>query len=127
MPLNLFGGYNLATGQGSITPDMAKYVLYEDHTVTQEVMRDYTANLSGELFDLPAGPLGMAVGAESLEHDAFSHPDALTQEGNTSGNVTYNVKGEKEVVIDVAALHGKGYPAPVNPSPAPAPSPARPG
>jgi lipoprotein-anchoring transpeptidase ErfK/SrfK len=31
-----------------------------------------------------------------------------------SDRVTYNIKGQKEVVIDIAALRGKGYPAPVN-------------
>ena len=28
--------------------------------------------------------------------------------------VTRTIKGEKEVVVEVAALKGKGYPAPVN-------------
>ena len=43
------------------------------------------------------------------------------------GNVTYNVRGDKEVVIEVAALRGKGYPAPVNLTPpAPEPKPAAP-
>ena len=32
----------------------------------------------------------------------------------TSEKVTRNIKGEKEIVIDIAALRGKGYPAPVN-------------
>ena len=95
-PFNIFGGVDQATGQGSITPDMAKYVLFEAHDVTEEVMRDYTANLSGDLFDMPAGPFGIAFGVESLEHDAFTHPDALTQEGNTSGNVTQPANGRED-------------------------------
>jgi len=95
VPFNIFGGYNTATGQGSITPDMAKYVQYENHDVTRETMRDYTANLSGDLFDLPAGPFGVAVGVESLEHDAFAHPDVLAQEGNTSGNTTEASNGRE--------------------------------
>lgn len=33
---------------------------------------------------------------------------------NASGKVTSTIKGQKEVVIDIAALAGKGYPAPVN-------------
>lgn len=33
---------------------------------------------------------------------------------STSSKVTRNIKGAKEVVIEVAALRGKGYPAPVN-------------
>jgi hypothetical protein len=30
-----------------------------------------------------------------------------------SPKVTRTIKGQKEVVIDIAALHGEGYPAPV--------------
>ena len=33
---------------------------------------------------------------------------------SNSSKVTRNVKGQKEIVVDVAALRGKGYPAPVN-------------
>ncbi|MDT7779165.1 MAG: hypothetical protein QOC99_1677, partial [Acidobacteriota bacterium] len=41
-----------------------------------------------------------------------------------SGRVTYSMKGQKEIVVDVAALSGKGYPAPVNLSGGPPPPPA---
>jgi len=58
-------------------------------------MRDYVANISGDLFDMPAGPFGLALGVESLEHDAFGHPDALTQEGNTSGSVVQPANGRE--------------------------------
>ncbi|HKU17776.1 MAG TPA: TonB-dependent receptor [Candidatus Saccharimonadales bacterium] len=95
VPFNMFGGYNLATGQGSITPAMAQYVLFESHDVTSETMRDYTANITGNLFNLPAGPVGMALGVESLEHDGYSHPEALVSEGNTSGNVTQPTNGKE--------------------------------
>ena len=33
---------------------------------------------------------------------------------STSDKVTRTMKGEKEIVIDIAALKGKGYPLPVN-------------
>ena len=95
VPFNWFGGYNLATGQGSITPAMANFVLYEDHAVTSEVMRDYTADITGNLFNLPAGPVGVAFGVESLEHDGYQHPEAVTQEGNTSGNVVQSTNGRE--------------------------------
>ncbi len=95
VPFNIFGGYNLATGQGSITPAMANYVLFEEHDITQETMRDYTANITGNLFNLPAGPVGLALGVESLEHDGLEHPDALVQQGNTSGNATLPSNGRE--------------------------------
>ncbi|MEJ7713158.1 MAG: hypothetical protein WKF84_25760 [Pyrinomonadaceae bacterium] len=33
---------------------------------------------------------------------------------NTSDKITRNIKGEKEIVVEIAALKGKGYPAPVD-------------
>ncbi len=88
VPVNLFGGDNAATGQGSITPAMAQYILFEDHDIERETMRDYTANISGDLFDLPAGPFGLALGVESLEHDALFHPDSVAEDGNVAGGNT---------------------------------------
>jgi lipoprotein-anchoring transpeptidase ErfK/SrfK len=49
-------------------------------------------------------------------------PAAKNKKEKGDGRVTYTVKGEKEVVIEIAALKGKGYPAPVNLNPA-APQP----
>jgi lipoprotein-anchoring transpeptidase ErfK/SrfK len=40
-------------------------------------------------------------------------PQKARSKENESGNVTRAVKGAKEVVIEIAALAGKGYPAPV--------------
>jgi type II secretory pathway pseudopilin PulG len=38
-----------------------------------------------------------------------------SKNANTGGErVTRTVKGRKEIVLDIAALQGKGYPAPVN-------------
>ena len=43
-----------------------------------------------------------------------SNSNAKDDKKPTSSRVTRNIKGEKEVVIEIAALKGKGYPAPVN-------------
>ena len=95
VPFNIFGGFNPATGQGSITPAMANYVLFEEHNDFGSSMRDYTANITGSLFNLPAGPVGLALGAESLEHDGFFHPDALVSAGNTTDNVSQPTNGRE--------------------------------
>ncbi|HVC29335.1 MAG TPA: TonB-dependent receptor [Gammaproteobacteria bacterium] len=89
VPFNWFGG------NPSITPAMLNYVLFEAHDVVENTMRDYTANITGNLAQLPAGPLGVALGAEYLEYDGFSHPDATTASGNTSGNVTQPTDGRQ--------------------------------
>ena len=95
VPWNPFGGYNLATGQGSLTPQMLAYSMYEEHNVDSVTMRDYTANITGDLFQMPAGPLGVALGAEYLENDGFDHPDSTTATGNTTGNVSTPTDGRE--------------------------------
>jgi iron complex outermembrane receptor protein len=87
VPFNIFGG------AGTITPAMLNYVLYEDHSVISVTQRDYTGNINGSIVDLPAGPLGFAAGYEYLEQDGFSHPDATTASGNSSGNATQPTDG----------------------------------
>jgi len=80
VPLNLFGG------AGSITRSMLDYVTFNAHDITGYEMRNYTGNISGEIFDLPAGPVGLAVGYEWRQEYAFDDPDALIAAGNTTGN-----------------------------------------
>lgn len=87
VPLNLFGGsshvgYSTSGDQNSITPAMLKYIMYTDPLLAGNDMRDYTANITGSLVQLPAGPLAVALGGESLEEDGFSHPSGLEQSGN---------------------------------------------
>src|SRR6185312_10531969 len=72
VPVDLFGG------AGSITVPMVQYTTFNPVTTLGSTQRDYTANLTGDLFDLPAGPLGAAIGAEYLEVDGFTHPDTLS-------------------------------------------------
>ena len=43
-----------------------------------------------------------------------ANANSKTKPENANGKVTRTIKGSKEVVIEIAALKGKGYPAPVN-------------
>jgi outer membrane receptor protein involved in Fe transport len=81
VPLNVFGG------PGSITPAQLHYIKFENHDLTQSNLRDWTANLSSDLYDLPAGPLGVAIGYEHLDNYGFHHPSAIDQLGNSYGSV----------------------------------------
>lgn len=80
VPLNMFGGV------GSITPEMLDYVTFNAHDDLGTTQRNYTGNISGEIFDLPAGPVGLAVGYEYRQEEGFDDPDALIAAGNTTGN-----------------------------------------
>ena len=83
VPLNMFGGDGPAGG--TITQAQVAGFGFEAHAVDREDVRNYSANISGDLFDLPAGPLGLALGYEYLEQNGFFHPDALVSFGNTTG------------------------------------------
>lgn len=75
VPFNIFGGV------GSITPAMLAFVGFDEHDRSQQRLNDYQANLSGTLFDLPAGPVGLAIGYEHrIQFGSFT-PDPIIQAG----------------------------------------------
>jgi lipoprotein-anchoring transpeptidase ErfK/SrfK len=56
----------------------------------------------------------MAVDPQGKPVEEPSNTNTNERKPSTSSRVTRNIKGAKEISIDVAALRGKGYPAPVN-------------
>lgn len=82
--LNVFGGQG-PDGLGTITPEMLNFIQFTGHHQTGAQLRNYAANLTGDLLELPAGPLGFAAGYEYRQTEGFISPDALTAAGITSG------------------------------------------
>ena len=80
VPLNLLGA------AGSITPEMLGYSSFVAHDESGYKMKQYFANISGEILELPGGMLAFAAGVESRTEDGFVQPDALIASGNTTGN-----------------------------------------
>ncbi|MDO7840959.1 TonB-dependent receptor domain-containing protein [Sphingomonas immobilis] len=75
VPLNIFGG------AGSITPAMLNYIQFTEIDRSKQELYDYTANLSGDLVDLPAGPIGFAIGYEHRVQIANFNPDPIIAAG----------------------------------------------
>ncbi|MDT8758915.1 TonB-dependent receptor [Sphingomonas psychrotolerans] len=75
VPFNIFGGL------GSITQPMLDYVTFDERDKSSQRLWDFTANLSGELFDLPGGPVGVAIGYEHRDQYASYDPDPLIVAG----------------------------------------------
>ncbi|WP_443029323.1 TonB-dependent receptor domain-containing protein [Sphingomonas sp. TDK1] len=75
VPFNLFGGL------GSITPAMLSFVAFDERDRSSQRLWDTTANLSGTLFDLPAGPVGVAIGYEHRDQFASYDPDPVIVAG----------------------------------------------
>lgn len=75
VPFNIFGG------AGSVTPAMLAFIGFTEKDRSSQQLQDYTANLSGELFDLPAGPVGVAIGYEHRYQRGTFTPDAIITAG----------------------------------------------
>lgn len=75
VPFNIFGG------AGSITQAMLDYVTFDERDKSHQRLTDFTANLSGELFDLPGGAVGVAIGYEHRDQQASYDPDPVIVAG----------------------------------------------
>jgi iron complex outermembrane receptor protein len=80
VPLNLLGGV------GTITPEMLAYSTFVAHDELSYKMKDYYANFTGEITELPGGMLAFAAGLERRSESGYDSPDALINSGNTTGN-----------------------------------------
>ncbi|UXI69940.1 TonB-dependent receptor plug domain-containing protein [Tahibacter amnicola] len=78
--------FNLTGGQSGITPEMLAYVGVVPRNITEQQTKNYTANLSGEIVELPAGMLAFAAGLEYRKEFGYFDPDPLTQSGNVLGD-----------------------------------------
>lgn len=78
VPLNIFGG------AGTITPAMLSFIGFTQQDQSQQELSDVSANLTGDLFDLPAGPLAFAVGLERRRTEGYFQPDAIVAAGLSS-------------------------------------------
>jgi iron complex outermembrane receptor protein len=96
VPLNIFGGQG-ANGEGTITPEMLEYISFVQHDSSEQELTDFTANLSGDLFELPAGPLSVAVGYEYRKKQGFFQPDAIVVAGESNGVPASPTSGEFSV------------------------------
>lgn len=101
-PFNIFGG------EGSITQAMIDYVTFDQRDRSDQTLTDATFNVTGSLFALPAGPLGVAVGYEFRRQDGSFAPDTIVSAGlgsdipaqPTSGRINaHEVYGELSIPV----------------------------
>ena len=113
VPLNLFGGQ---AGGGTITPEMLNYISFVQNDTSQQELTDFTANISGDIVELPAGPLAIAVGYEYRKKEGFFQPDPIVVAGESNGVPSSPTKGAFSVdefyaellipaLADVAGAH----------------------
>ncbi|MGB8510332.1 MAG: L,D-transpeptidase, partial [Pyrinomonadaceae bacterium] len=74
-----------------------------------------TAALQEMAHDAQGKPTNDATPAAASSNAAPNKNTAASNKNSDkSGSVTRTIKGRKEIIIEIAALKGKGYPAPVN-------------
>lgn len=91
VPLNIFG-------LDSITPDMARYIRVSSTVETEFEREMFGFNVGGTLVELPAGPLGVAVGVEARRESGRFSPDDVFAQGLSLGfNATQATRGRINV------------------------------
>ncbi|MFM2044870.1 MAG: hypothetical protein RLY86_3446 [Pseudomonadota bacterium] len=90
VPINIFGA-------GAAAQDALSYITANstfDSTVRQNTAGAF---LSGDVFELPAGAVGFAAGAEYRKEESEFRPDALSIAGISSGNASAPSQGDYDV------------------------------
>lgn len=100
-PFNIFGGQG--DGSGTITQAMLDYVTFVQKDESRQKLINYSANVGGNLIDMPAGPLGVALGWEYREESGFFVPDSVVSSGETAGVPASPTDGG----IDVKEFYGE--------------------
>lgn len=84
--------YTAADIQKSL--DYVGYTLNESRGNTANIL---SGNISGDLFEIPAGMWSFALGFENRDLDGYFSPDSLVAEGGSSTNFTLPTAGEQSI------------------------------
>ncbi|CAM3736068.1 TonB-dependent receptor domain-containing protein [Roseateles saccharophilus] len=90
VPANIFGANTLSAAA-------AKYINAPSSLNTSVSQKMAGASVTGDAFDLPAGPVGVAAGFEWRKEASATNFDALTQSGLNGGNALANTAGQYSV------------------------------
>jgi iron complex outermembrane receptor protein len=101
--------FNILGGPSTSTPEALAYVNSRGQSTYSSIVDSATANITGELFTLPAGGLGFAAGLEHRTVSGTDLPGQFEQSGystDLAGNATvgrYNVR-EAYAEINIPVL-----------------------
>jgi len=78
--------FDVLGGASAATPEAMKYIGTLLNATSQSKSKQYFANITGGLFDMPgdAGEFAFAAGYEHREVSGYDHPDALSAAGYTT-------------------------------------------
>jgi iron complex outermembrane receptor protein len=82
----------------AVNPASLRYVLGDSHSAFRSTLETLDARLMGELFTLPAGPAGFALGGDFRKEFLAGFPDRNTAAGLWTGATSFqNFRREREV------------------------------
>jgi iron complex outermembrane receptor protein len=91
VPLNIFGG------AGTITPEMLRFIQPIVRDESENKLTLFSANLTGDLFEMWAGPLSFAAGYEYRKYEGSYNPDPITVAGEYNGVPSGPTSGKYDV------------------------------
>ena len=91
-------------GFGDLTPDVLKYILFTMRDNGGNEQKSVTADVTGSLFELPAGPLAVAAGVVYREEEGWRDPDSLVVLGVANTNAQQPIRGKVETKEAYAEL-----------------------
>ncbi|MCC2603483.1 TonB-dependent receptor domain-containing protein [Sphingopyxis yananensis] len=92
-------------GVGDMSQDVMDYILYTSTDRGGNQLMSFTADVTGELIDLPAGALAFAAGLVYREEKGWRNPDPRTVAGVANNNQQDPVSGKvdtKEAYLEVS-------------------------
>jgi len=102
VPFNFFGGQG-PDGNGSITQEMLDFVTFTQRDFSEQTLENFSFNIAGDLFEMPAGTAGFAAGIEYRDQEGSFRPDPIAERGETAGIPSGATAGQ----FDVAEYYGE--------------------
>jgi len=97
--------FNIIGGPSASTPEALAYVMHDGTGTYGSTVNSATADLSGDIFQLPAGGVGVAVGLEHREIRGYDRPDALVTQALTTNLAGFPTTGDYSVKEAYAELN----------------------
>ena len=100
-------------GYGDLSPEVLDYIFFTMRGTGGNEQSSLTADITGDLFQLPAGPLAFAVGGVYRNEKGWRDPDPLTVLGIANTNQQQPISGEisaSEAYLEISAPLLAGLP-----------------
>ena len=96
---------NILAGQGGLTPEMLDYIGVNTNGTYGTQTTGFSANITGDVVQLPAGMMQFAAGVEYRREAGYNRPDAFSATGNStdpSSQATSGKYNTKEAYVELS-------------------------